>query len=71
MYLAGLPQFSSPEGDAVAQALVLSVLFIVHCFLLSLVVWFAQGLGCWLSAPRGKIFLTSYVAASNLSLEYY
>lgn len=32
MYLAGLPQFSSPEGDAVAQALVLSVLFIVHCF---------------------------------------
>jgi hypothetical protein len=69
MYLAGLPQFSSPEGDAVAQALVLSVLFIV--FLLSLVVWFAQGLGCWLSAPRGKIFLTSYVAASNLSLEYY
>jgi threonine/homoserine/homoserine lactone efflux protein len=35
MYLAGLPQFSSPEGDAVAQALVLSGLFIVHFFIVA------------------------------------
>jgi threonine/homoserine/homoserine lactone efflux protein len=31
MYLAVLPQFISPEGDAATQALVLSVLFIVAC----------------------------------------
>jgi len=31
MYLAVLPQFISPEGNAAAQAIILSILFIVGC----------------------------------------